>query len=70
MLEVRDLHLRAGKFRLDNVNLEVATGECVALMGPSGCGKTTLLEAICGLHQPASGSILLAGTDEIGRAHV
>jgi ABC-type sugar transport system ATPase subunit len=63
MLEIRQLHLRAGDFRLDDFQLEVAGGECVALMGPSGGGKTTLLETICGLRQPASGSIRLDGRD-------
>ena len=63
MLEVRHLHLRADRFELKDVTLEVSSGECVALMGRSGCGKTTLLEAICGLRQPVSGSIHLAGED-------
>lgn len=63
MLVVKDLHLRSGAFNLNDVNLTLATGECVALMGPSGCGKTTLLEAICGLRQPVSGSIHLDGQD-------
>ena len=57
MLEVCHLHLRAGLFELEDVNLDVAAGECVALMGPSGCGKTTILETICGLRQPAGGTI-------------
>ena len=63
MLDIRNLCLRAGDFRLVDFNLEVATGECVALMGPSGCGKTTLLEAICGLRPVSAGSIRLDGED-------
>lgn len=63
MLELRHLHLRLGQFRLDDFNLKIEPGQCVALMGPSGCGKTTILETICGLRQASSGSILLAGTD-------
>lgn len=63
MLSIQHLHLRAGQFERRDVNLEIAPGECVALMGPSGCGKTTLLETVCGLRQPASGAIVLDGTD-------
>ncbi|MCF7674797.1 MAG: ATP-binding cassette domain-containing protein [Akkermansiaceae bacterium] len=63
ILEIRHLDLQLGGFRLADFNLEVAGGECVALMGPSGCGKTTLLETICGLHRPAAGTIHLAGRD-------
>ena len=36
-------------------------GEIVALVGPSGCGKTTLLELVCGLQEPASGTVRAAG---------
>jgi ABC-type nitrate/sulfonate/bicarbonate transport system ATPase subunit len=42
---------------LDGVSLEVGSGEIVAVVGPSGCGKTTLLELICGLQTPDSGSV-------------
>ncbi len=42
---------------LADVSLHAAGGELVAVVGPSGCGKTTLLELICGLRQPSSGSV-------------
>ncbi len=45
----------------ENLNLQVASGESMALLGPSGCGKTTLLRSIAGLEQPASGTISLGG---------
>jgi putative ABC transport system ATP-binding protein len=40
---------------LDNVNIEIATGEFVAIMGPSGCGKSTLLNIIGMLDSPSAG---------------
>jgi NitT/TauT family transport system ATP-binding protein len=45
---------------LSEVSLEVPASETVAVVGPSGCGKTTLLELICGLQQPSSGSMRCA----------
>ena len=42
---------------LANVSLRAARGELVAVVGPSGCGKTTLLELVCRLQSPDSGSI-------------
>ena len=44
---------------LDQVSLEIASGEFVCLSGPSGSGKTTLLNAMGGLDTPDSGEILL-----------
>jgi ABC-type lipoprotein export system ATPase subunit len=46
---------------LDAVELEVASGETLAVMGPSGCGKSTLLHLLGGLERPSAGEVWLAG---------
>jgi iron(III) transport system ATP-binding protein len=46
---------------VDNVSLEVAEGETVALLGASGCGKTTTLRLVAGLEEPEAGEIWIAG---------
>ena len=48
---------------LNDINLNIQSGELVALLGPSGCGKTTLLRIIAGLETPDSGSIEFHGED-------
>lgn len=60
----RGLTRRYGELRaLDQVNLEVAAGEWVAMMGPSGSGKTTLLNLIAGLDRPDGGSLRVGGQE-------
>ncbi len=46
---------------VDDVSLEVETGELVAFLGPSGSGKSTILRIIAGLEQADSGSVFFAG---------
>ena len=48
---------------LEGVNLDVKSGEFIALMGPSGSGKSTLLNLIAGIDKPTSGSIEIAGVN-------
>ena len=51
---------------LDNIDLDVAPGEFLALMGPSGSGKTTLLNLIAGIDKPNSGRIEVDGKNIAG----
>jgi len=61
-VEVRGAVRRFGEVTaLDGLDLQVATGEVVAVVGPSGCGKTTLLELIAGLQAPDAGTIAVKG---------
>lgn len=46
---------------LDNLSLEIPSGELTALLGPSGCGKTTTMKMIAGLLEPTSGDITFDG---------
>jgi spermidine/putrescine transport system ATP-binding protein len=48
---------------VNNINLEIGSGEFVTLLGPSGCGKTTTLRMIAGLDMPTSGSVILEEQD-------
>lgn len=52
-----------GSTIIDEVTLEVDTGEVVAIIGPSGAGKTTLLRVAATFEQPVNGSVNHNGTD-------
>ncbi len=63
-LSCRHLGVRFGDVTaLDDVDLDVATGEIVAVMGPSGSGKSTLLRVVAGLQPPATGTVSWDGAD-------
>jgi peptide/nickel transport system ATP-binding protein len=72
LLRIRGLAVRysSGPAVLDDLDLDVFPGECLALVGESGCGKTTLARAVLGLlprHATVTGTIELLGTD-LGQA--
>jgi len=61
LLELRDLSVAYGKaVALENVSLQVADGEFVAVLGPNGAGKSTLLKAISRV-QPSTGTLNFRG---------
>ncbi|WP_410497954.1 sulfate/molybdate ABC transporter ATP-binding protein [Chitinibacter sp. S2-10] len=63
-IEIRNIVKTFGEFKaLNDLSLNVESGELVALLGPSGCGKTSLLRVIAGLETPDSGQILFHGED-------
>ena len=67
-IQIKDLSAAYGRGTqrvqaLQEVSLEVRTGEIFGLLGPNGAGKTTLLSCVEGLHRPAQGSVQIAGVD-------
>lgn len=64
MLELRHISQNYGdRVLLQDINLQVAAGEIVALLGPSGSGKSTLLSIVAGLQPPLQGSVWFDGQD-------
>src|SRR5262245_8873134 len=67
LLKVRSLVKTYGRRRVvDGVDFEVHPGEIVGLLGPNGAGKTTTFRMTCGLIDPDSGRVTLAGKDVTG----
>ena len=51
---------------LRGVDIDVGSGELVAVMGPSGSGKSTLMHILAGLDKPTAGTVMIAGTEITG----
>jgi putative ABC transport system ATP-binding protein len=67
-VEARDLRRQYGEGTtaveaLRGVDIDVKSGELVAVMGPSGSGKSTLMHILAGLDRPTSGTVTVAGTE-------
>ena len=74
-IALHEVTKRFGAFTaLDRVDLEIPSGDLVALLGPSGSGKTTLLRIIAGLEWPDQGEVSFDGEDallrSVGERHV
>jgi ribose transport system ATP-binding protein len=68
VLQLRDIHKRfPGVQALRGVNLEVQSGEVVALLGENGAGKSTLMKIVGGIEQPDAGDIMVAGQPVVMR---
>jgi len=61
LLEVRNLSITLGEFKLVDVSLRVEEGEYFIVLGPTGAGKTVLVECIAGIHHPKKGEIYFGG---------
>jgi ABC-2 type transport system ATP-binding protein len=61
-IRARDLCKKFGSFRaVNNVSVQIQYGEIYGLLGANGAGKTTTIKMLCGLLEPTSGSMMLAG---------
>jgi len=62
VLSIRNLVKRFGGLTaVDDISLDIAPGEVVALLGDNGAGKSTLIKCVSGVYQPDAGEIWLAG---------
>lgn len=57
-----------GTVALDNINMDIAEGEFIALLGPSGCGKSTTLNCMAGLLDPTGGKVFFDDVDVTSKA--
>jgi branched-chain amino acid transport system ATP-binding protein len=67
LLSTRGLTWRVGEVSIvDDVTLDLAPGEFLAVIGPNGAGKTSLFNLISGLRRPSAGTVTLDGVDVTG----
>jgi molybdate transport system ATP-binding protein len=63
VIKIDNLAVKVGEFSLQNVSLDVNSGEYFIILGPAGAGKTVLLETIAGLHSVVQGTVFVDGRD-------
>ena len=69
MLEINALSKNFGGIKaVENLDLQVQSGEIVGLIGPNGSGKSTLVNVVCGVLKPTSGDVIFEGRSMAGQA--
>ena len=63
MLELKNLSVHVGDFKVADISLSINNSSIHAILGPSGSGKTILVETIAGFHKPCGGQVFLEGVD-------
>lgn len=67
-VELDHITVRFGDFTaVNNVSLNIKSGEFFSFLGPSGCGKTTILRTVSGFLEPTSGNVRIGGEDMAGK---
>lgn len=68
-LEVKHLSVEFNGFQaLNDINMKIYDGELRVIIGPNGAGKTTFMDLVTGKTMPTSGSIILDGTNIVGKS--
>ena len=68
-LAYNDELLAQGHYAVEDISLQVGSGEFIAIVGPSGCGKSTFMKLATGLKMPSKGSIRIGGEELHGIRH-
>lgn len=68
MIRIESLSVSFGSFRIEDVSLDVPSGEALLVLGPSGAGKSLLLETVLGIKRPERGKVFIDGVDVTYRA--
>ena len=64
LLAIRHIHKEFSGVRvLNDINMDIQTGEVFGILGENGAGKSTLLKILCGIYTPTSGKIILKGNE-------
>ncbi|MCM2374599.1 ABC transporter ATP-binding protein [Aporhodopirellula aestuarii] len=63
MIRLHQIAIQIADFSMSDISIEIERGQYAVLMGKTGCGKTSILETICGLRKPTSGTVWVQDTD-------